>query len=55
MERVRTLPDCNVQKESTLNPVSRTRDDTQILVKTLTGGTVTVNVEVSDTIDKMKD
>ena len=42
-------------QEGTLNPVSRTRDDTQVLVKTLTGTTVTPDVEASDTIDKVKD
>ena len=47
--------DYNVQKKSKLNRVSRTRDDTEILDKTLIGRTVTPDVEASDTIDKIND
>ena len=49
----RTLSDYNVQMESTLNSMSSLRDDTQTVVKTLTGRPVTLDVEASDAIDKV--
>jgi len=44
----------NIQKESTLHLVLRLRGGMQIFVKTLTGKTITLEVESSDTIDNVK-
>merc|ERR1711990_205107 len=44
----------NIQKESTLHLVLRLRGGMQIFVKTLTGKTITLEVEPSDTIENVK-
>merc|ERR1711879_842428 len=43
-----------IQKESTLHLVLRLRGGMQIFVKTLTGKTITLDVEASDTITNVK-
>ena len=54
LEGHRTLNDYSVTKEATLHLVLRLRGGTQIFVKTLTGKTITLEVESTDSIDQVK-
>ena len=49
-----TLADYEVQKEATLHLVLRLRGGMQIFVRTLTGKTITLMTETSDTIEAVK-
>ena len=54
LEDTRTLSTYSIQKESALHLVSQLHHNMQIFVKTLTGKTITLGVEASDTIENVK-
>ena len=54
LEDSKTIADYNIQTESDLRVLLRLRGGMQIFVKTLTGKTITLEVESSDTIDNVK-
>jgi ubiquitin C len=55
LESERTIADYNIQNESTIHLILRLRGGMQVFVKTLTGRTMTIDVEATDSITSIKE
>ncbi len=54
LDETRTLADYNIAESATLHLLMRLKGGMQVFVKTLTGKTITLDVEAGDTIENVK-